>query len=282
MKNTLYLHVGSWKAGSTTLQSFMALNYRAFAKAGFYIPTNTENHTFLAHKFHQERTSHKAAQGRDLVKLERQAEREIEELLRASRTQSVVCSSEFLFGMSEASIRSLKTFFEPYFSSIKVVVYIRDPVKHAVSAVNEQVKQGHHTLEQAYNSAYLVNPNTFKNLNNWRRVFGESAVYTNLLDKDYLYNSDLLLDFSKAIGLSALENFNFSIKKENETLSADAIYLASLIQRKDLSRTENNRVVRILKSIEGAPFEADQSFVDKVSGNTKREFERYLGALSKS
>jgi hypothetical protein len=131
---TLYLHIGHGKTGSSWIQSSLQLSHAALKEQGIDYPlgrgvrlNNTE--TFLD-------TSGNAS---DLF----ETEMEFIAALAANRpsdNRSLLLSSEFIFhGILKEKI-ALECALQHGFDRVKVLLFIRDPVGHAVSHWQQMIK----------------------------------------------------------------------------------------------------------------------------------------------
>ena len=131
---TLYLHIGHWKTGSSWIQSSLQLSHAALKEQGIDYPlgrgvrlNNTE--TFLD-------TSGNAS---DLF----ETEMEFIAALAANRpsdNRSLLLSSEFIFHGILKEKLALERALQHGFDRVKVLLFIRDPVGHAVSHWQQMIK----------------------------------------------------------------------------------------------------------------------------------------------
>lgn len=141
-----------WKTGTTSIQNSLFNNKLLLSDEGLSYPSELPNHIFLLPLIHKNFVNHVAIKSYKpgLGKLRTILDDFLHELDSAKSDTTYILSSEFFFDLTIDEIESFKSLLIKYFDDIKIVCYIRSPLSHFKSAVNEQVKQGHYTLDEAY------------------------------------------------------------------------------------------------------------------------------------
>ncbi len=135
--DTLILHVGYGKTGSSALQSSFALSQQALEAAGIYYPSS-------------ERTD-AARQGQITsgnVPVDKVLQKFDEAAAERPGARAVLMSNEGLFQALLANA-GLITQLKQRGVRTKIVLYIRDPLKHAISLYGQGIKRGGETGDLA-------------------------------------------------------------------------------------------------------------------------------------
>jgi len=276
LNKTLYLHIGIWKTATTTIQNTLFSNRNELKKIGLLYPSNFANHSFLASAFHQNPDEFIVAKTVQMFgeQINNWHKTNLS-LFETEITQypKVLVSSEFLLDLSKNKIDELKAYLSNLFSSIKVVVYLRSPVEHLSSAINEQIKQGHYNLENAYK--IHAQAKEYAKVENWINVFGKENIVMRPFEREQFLNNDIVDDF---LGLlfqnMPIPKIQRLLKDQNTSISFPAILLAdSVIAKKGSQNNETPR--RYLFEIRGIPYQAPIAVKDQVNQNSCYYIEKY-------
>lgn len=152
-KPKLILHIGHAKTGTTALQDFFLKKSAQLLKLGYLYPTKSSpnaNHIVLPAGFvlgEGFRTPHYLTYQDNFKRFERDFQRFWKALTSDIQTHSphtVILSSEWMFrDFSKISRIPLAEFLGQYFSSVKVVAYIRSPVPDYLSSLAQRIKTGY-------------------------------------------------------------------------------------------------------------------------------------------
>jgi len=273
--STLYLHIGFWKTGTTTIQDSMFLNRDILAEFGICYPSLSKNHTFLASAFHPTPENFIVARSKSLASRElnewhisslEKFEKEIEGF------KKVIVSSEFLLDLPEKAIVNLYEYLLKKFSKVFIVVYLRDPVSHLCSSINEQVKQGHYSLDKAYE--IHSRGVEYKKLKNWIKVYGEDNVKVRVLESSLLKGSNLLEDFLSVVDEDCLILSKHG-RNKNRTLSHAAILIANELAIKFPSFSKERGKTDYLHEIRGVGYKAPLDLQKEVYKEHSEDYNYY-------
>lgn len=152
-KPKLILHIGHPKTGTTSLQDFFLKKSAQLVKLGYLYPTRNSpnsNHIVIPAGFVRSegfRTPHYLTYQNNFKRFERDFDRFWEALVSDIQDYSphtVILSSEWMFSdFSKNSRVPLAEFLGQYFSSVKVVAYIRSPVSDYFSSLAQRIKTGY-------------------------------------------------------------------------------------------------------------------------------------------
>lgn len=260
---TCYLHIGTEKTGSTSIQRFLEHNRNELKKHGHYYPSSLGpekgSHFYLTVYCRRSETFD------DLHILSGVTTPEELEDFKVSLRQKVEKEFSYLKGcdtlhvssenfhsrfLSEEAIENLKSFFEPWVEEFKIIVYLRPQHELALSLYSTAMKVGHtgkQPLPDVGIKSHYYNYNIF--LSKWANVFGEENINVRIFQKQALIDNDIISDYMHVSGIDNLPKKNLErIGKENESLSAEALEFLRLINEY-LPRFEDNRPANYRKNI---------------------------------
>ena len=271
---TLFLHIGTGKAGSTSLQhsfqmvrdsSLGVLPVQAF---GFPNATNlvmsTRNAQAHSYFVMRHRIVTEAEFGKNAETIWEKARSEIEN----SEVEHFIASSEFLNAMVRGKdIEMLKHELEKLFCRIEVIIYLRDQRSFLRSLWAQSVKGPSKSTESfdeflaALDKRYrLWNYSLF--IKDWLRVFGEDAIKVTMFDPQALYKKSIVADFFHKVGLKEVP---FEVTRVQNVTPNDSEI--EIIRRNNLlksgSMSSITRHIPVMKATEPEKYEA--FILDKVS-----------------
>ncbi|OCR15001.1 hypothetical protein [Helicobacter pullorum] len=223
---TAYVHIGTEKTGTTSIQYFLAKNDENWLKKGFvYVESIRKNgqHWVLTDLLN----IHCLKVKNEQQKLFYQDRMEkLKQEVRENKNKIFIFSSEGLtWALDLTQIKPVKALndllYSLGFSDIKIILYLRNQADLMVSASSENIKS--HQPFYAANtspSKFTKTPHTydFKNIiQKYGEVFGKENLIVRLFDKNEFKDGDLLKDFVDAIGLKWDDSFIIP-ENQNETL----------------------------------------------------------------
>jgi hypothetical protein len=226
MKEICFLHIGTPKTGTTSIQNFMGTNRTGLQQQGIIYPraSGRHNHSALAAYALGDGGDGKQ-QGRiaNFLKMPQFRERlssDLDRELQDSEASTIVFSTERFTSrqVTESAIESAATLCARYATRTKIIVYLRDQIDFLVSMFCENIKGGAtrpFPFPLGANSdrmdyAALLEP--------WRKIFGrENMIVRRFVPADFV-DGDLLSDFAAQIPFD-LSGFTRS-EPRNEALGA--------------------------------------------------------------
>lgn len=266
---TLYLHIGIWKTGTTTIQKTLLRNAGLLARHGIHYPDISPNHTFLPSAFHPEPENFLVAKSRKLSgkALEAWHRQSLAAFERGAAAHEVtIASSEYLLGLPEPAVARLMDYMRARFDRIKVVVYLRDPVDHVSSAINEQVKQGHYQLETAYRIHGQAKE--YSKLETWIAEAGRENIIARPFSKSSFHNGDIVDDFLWSIFGDRAPVVEKVDVEHNKSLSHAAVLIADRLAGFAPAFSMQRGRSDYLFEIKGSPYQAPQALRDQVRAST--------------
>ncbi len=207
MPRTLYLHIGSHKTGSTSIQRFLAQNRATLTERGISYPTGANDVNLNG--------ALGAAATTDDNALAQRAE-QVARLIAQHGADHVIASSEgFSYLIDRPAIQALHDALTPTFPTIKIISYLRRQDQFAIShhqeGANPQTKAA--ALLHGHSLTALPQPSLRQHqyldyetrIGLWADVFGNAAMILRVYDRATLKNGDSIADFLDIIGLHDLD-----------------------------------------------------------------------------
>ena len=282
-----YLHIGTEKTGTTTLQRFLHINRQTLRARGYFVPTafGEGNHRGLTTYAMRD---DKIDDGRKIrsvldsaaVPAHRKA---LYEAFAAEAGQyrdcaNAVLSSEHchsrLFEVAE--VRRLKALLDDFFDEVVVIVYLRPQHELAVSLYSTALRVGY--VDPPILPA-LQKPTPYfdydRLLRRWAEVFGAERVRPRIFAGGDLRGDNIVDDFCTELGLDAAELR--PVPRGNRELSENAqAFLASMNQFLPMAHADPTEVraelVRLLEAV--SPGEGRKP--------ARREVERFMALFAET
>ena len=222
----IFLHIGSEKTGTTTIQRTLATNRQKLQENHVLFPRSlgeTNHFDLSVHCLDDDRLT-PLRQLRSLVNSEQinQERNQIENRfiaeVKAIKPKIIILSSEQLSSnvWKVSEVERLKIFLNKISSDIKVLCYLRRQDEMALSSYSTQVKAGQ-TSEFNPKVINFDKPKfNFKVLLElWTSVFPKNMIDVRIFDNRFL-DTDIITDFKKAVSISNIEIS--SIPTQNQSL----------------------------------------------------------------
>ncbi len=169
-RSRLFLHIGQPKTGTTSLQSFLALNRGKLIEEGWLYPKagrQASGHHQFAKFFRNDPPDWIQDADPELVRKQLRGE------IKRTGAQNVVISSEAFFIIREPA--KVHDYFKLF--DVTIVVYLRRQDEWLESLYREQLKNGATDLPPAeYLKRVSKSLNYWQVLERWRKVFGEAKI----------------------------------------------------------------------------------------------------------
>ncbi|MTI86442.1 MAG: hypothetical protein FH748_00585 [Balneolaceae bacterium] len=225
----LYLHLGSPKTGTSSIQRLLFQNKVNINQQGFTYPGREINHHKLWFVTEGERadmprqfSSVKPAEmKRSVDQFTVQLENDIE----TGNTQQII-STEYLFIHNEEYVRRAAEYLKRFYSEITVLLFVRNPVDYYKS-VQQQMIKARSYVESPYEYTYIFR----KVIEMWKQFF-DVQVY------EYSPKQNSLVVFCNKIGLD-YNSLDQAGKRTNVSLSIEQMLLLEKIQRNIYTNKED-------------------------------------------
>ena len=237
----LVLHIGTEKTGTTSIQEFLKKNSDKLRKNGVYIPQSPMvgygNHRWIPLIANNDDFSDDFVIVQNFKSLEDRKEKINKKRLElidecknaAASCKTVIFTSEHLQSRlrGREEIQRLNRLVEELASRIRIIIYIRDPLKTAVSLLSTAIKSGGTSgclappqgknIEQICNHAQIIR--------RWQECFPDAEIIVRRFERSVLEKGDVVIDFcSQVIEEFSEDEYEF-LKPSNETLSLSGMAL---------------------------------------------------------
>lgn len=274
-----FLHVGMSKAGSSRIQRVLSANRDRLAAGRVLLPRGDDRHYFLVRISSGLTPEELASQGnhyygnrsekalaRDVATFERQ--------VGSGRFDTAVLSHEALFRQQEPALSTLRDYLARTFETTQVIIYLRDLASQRVSAINQAIKTGRISLDQALAKTHMAKYSFF--LPRLEAVFGRQALHVVPFDRGVFAKGDIARHFADLCGLD-IDIPEAASDRVNESLSAEAVMLADALVQGSAARTVGSMAAArrsfrpLLQRIEGTPFRVPAEIWQALVENARSE-----------
>lgn len=206
----LYLHIGTEKTGTTSIQQFLDQNRDALRAQGVFLPRSLgpRNHRRLPFIASDPGTVDDFAIRNGLTDdAAAQPAKDtywaafLTELDETADCDTTIITSEQLSSRlrSAAEISRLAGLLSPRFDTIEIIVYLRQQISYAISNYSTLIKSGGTRADilppDRLNADYRAM------LTDWQDGFGKAQLSVRLFDRAWLTGGDVVTDFCAATGL---------------------------------------------------------------------------------
>jgi len=238
------IHIGTQKTGTTTIQSFLALNRAALSSQGLRVQPMSprlfaQMELALAGVVRAGDTLDSPGKQRAMgvrgTASQRAYVARVESMLRRGAAEwpeaTYLASSEQIHAWchNRPRIEALHGFLGSIFDSVRYVVYYRPQDEFLLSTWSESIRRGElKTLDQHIDG--MLEPANFnRRAQMWASVVGREDLSVRLFDRPLLVNRDLLEDFCAEVGIDRAPLQTPADR--NPSLSAEEVALAFRLGR---------------------------------------------------
>lgn len=289
-KKHLYLHIGTHKTGSTSIQHWLNDNRGILEARDYYYPIEgayflpgEASASLLAHAILERRPGYIGNMIIDRNACVSDIRRDIRN---TSCTNVIVSSEHFSHATKIEKVKKIFDLFSDLFETMTVIVYLRRQDHRIESGWSQLVKTGGITAsfdEFLSNDLSAPKRNYLDLIASWAEVFGKDNLIIKPFEKDQFFNNNLLHDFLETLGLKT-ELANYSVK--NESPPIELVETLRLFGHSIHTRAERSALFRILISI---PVKLDntkytlltpekrKAILDQYKESNQFVAEKYLG-----
>ncbi|ACB50685.1 hypothetical protein cce_1335 [Crocosphaera subtropica ATCC 51142] len=280
-----FLHIGTEKTGTTTIQSFLAKNRQSLLDKDYLYPESPgkTNHFGLAifssnsnrcasiYQFLQLDTLEK------VIQFKTKFPHILAQELTLSNCNKVIFSSEHCSSrlIDEQDIERLKNVLDTFFDDIEVIIYLRRQDKFLASSYSTAVRSGRtEKFKIPSKTTIEIRYNYYNILNKFANVFGKNKITVRIFESSQMIEGDLIQDFMNIIGLK-MDNSYLSVSNLNTSLdvySLEYIRLLNKNLKKIIKDNPDKYIKKIIKRLETYSYQYQNKQSLLLSEKMAREF----------
>lgn len=299
---TLYLHIGTSKTGTTSLQHFCVENSESIEQQNYSYPVFPHkfkyvnimrNGHFLAHRAYEE------GEKRNFLEEEQYFRQGMDFVLdNFQKIDNIILSDEGIWsvvfkGDKPDLWEKIKKEADEHGYAVKIIVYLRRQDGLADSWWNQKIKVGKRLYSTVPWEEYSRNPtkpelNYYEPLRNIEKVFGKENMIVRRFGKKYFKNGSLFEDFVDALGMKYSGHFVISDGQRNISLLGNAHEIKRVLNGlPDLSDRDNTFFRKIvvgmseqrpdLKSATMFSAEEALEFMENYREDNRKVMREYFG-----
>lgn len=246
MEKTLYLHIGTPKTGTTSIQHFCYTNSEALLKNGFLYPEFPFNYANKG-KYRNGLFLEAVFCDNDGIRQREQEEENFTKGLQILKElfkthNNIILSDEGIWTAcfnrkrGKPLMRRLKEEAEEAGYNIKIIVYLRRQDDFLLSWYNQIIKHNITSKNTLTWEEYFDNYNKYIKLDYFfclkklERIFGKGNIIARRFDKNYFKNNSLIHDFLDIFEIEADANFQEDKSQDfNKKISENACEIKRII-----------------------------------------------------
>ena len=243
----LYLHIGTHKTGTTSIQFFCYDNREKLEKLGYLYPK-----TGCKWKGHHELAW--AAGVNNPNKRNDISDAELWEMLAQeiilSTAENIIISSEDFEWVWNT--KQLKYYLSEF--DVKIIIYLRRQDNYIQSFYSTHIKDYRprisKEIEEYAHTLKLNTLNYYDYLKNWEKSFGSENIIVRVFEKQQLPNG-LLADFLNTVGISSTKGFIItdSHKTSNKSLHPECLDFLRLCNRMKMNEKKHIELRKIVEVV---------------------------------
>ena len=273
---TLYIHIGTPKTGTTSIQNFCGLNREKLKEQGVLYP-------IMNYHYERKSVNRNGYFLHGVIKENGTRNKEKEKQVFDSELQYIVdCFKENdTILLSDESIwwatstrrkglwKDLKKHSEQHNYQIKVIVYLRRQDQFMMSRYNQRLKTDFVASTQNFDEYFADMNGRFKcvmdyrdRIDNIAKSISKENVIVKRFDRNYFYNGDLNQDFLNILGVKVDDSFQQLKETANTGISVQSGEIKRVLNRlKPITMAENNKLLEILNECENVLPESNTSLM---------------------
>ncbi|MCA8880405.1 MAG: hypothetical protein KDA73_10725 [Rhodobacteraceae bacterium] len=256
MLRALYIHCGSDKTGSTSIQQTLANARAELEQAGILYPVlgGRADHTplLLSLTDDDEITEAFGRGDAEGVEKSKAAAEDLWQKLAAeiagSQAETLLLSSEYIYSLRPASLDRLVARLAPLAEDLRAVLYLRDPVEYYVSSSQQVLKFGANLPDPGAGLRYRARVGAL------RAAFGD-RLQLRAFARDRLTGGDVVTDLLDVVTGGGATLPDLERRTENLSLPAEAMALLQEFNRsvwgdaRISGNPENSRLIETLSAV---------------------------------
>lgn len=273
---TLYIHIGTPKTGTTSIQNFCGLNREKLKEQGVLYPimnyhyerkSVNRNGYFLTGTIKENGTRNKE-------KEKQVFDNELQYIVDCFNDYDTILLSDESIWWATSTRRKglwkdLKKHSEQHNYQIKVIVYLRRQDQFMMSRYNQKLKTDFIASTQSFDEYFADMNGRFKcvmdyreRIDNIAKSISKENVIVKRFDRNYFYNGDLNQDFLHILGVKVDDSFQQLNETANTGISVQSGEIKRVLNRlKPITMADNNKLIKILKECEEVLPESNTSLM---------------------
>lgn len=262
---TLYIHIGTSKTGTTTIQTYCGINREQLKSKGVLFPimpyhydriTKNRNGHFLYANIYENGVRNKE-------KEEQVLKQELDYIVDCFKDyDNVLLSEESIWWATATRRKSLWKYLQEHSQQnnyqVKIIVYLRRQDQFMMSRYNQILKtdtgggtQRFYEYFKDMNGKYKCVMNYRQRLDYMAKFFPKENIVVKRFDRSYFYNGDLNADFLHILGVEIDDTFAEPPKDENLGISVQSGELKRVLNRLGtMTFAENQKILQMLNECE--------------------------------
>lgn len=282
---TLFLHIGTPKTATSSIQAFCVKNRQVFESKGYCYPYTVHSYPGVSDNRNAHFMIGKLTNSdgkRDYKEEERLFSIGMENLHECfQKYDNVVMSDENIWGMSNTTFKNLWSILKEDSAAnnytIKIVVYLRRQDTFLISRWNQLVKGG--TSAETWSEHLLHAPSKIKmrldyaaSLNRIADFFGKENITVRRFNRDSFFGGTIYADFIRCLGLEITDGFEELQENENLSLKGNIVEIMRVMNTTPVINKEDHAYWQ--KMLAMCSKESDKYY--KCSMFSKEEAEAFL------
>lgn len=262
---TLYLHIGTSKTGTTTIQTYCGINREQLKSKGVLFPimpyhydriTENRNGHFLYATIYENGVRNKEKEKQVL-------KQELDYIVDCFKEyDNVLLSEESIWWATATRRKGLWKYLQEHSQQnnyqVKIIVYLRRQDQFMMSRYNQILKtdtgggtQRFYEYFKDMNGKYKCVMNYRQRLDYMAKFFPKENIVVKRFDRSYFYNGDLNADFLHILGVEIDDTFAELPKDENLGISVQSGELKRVLNRLGtMTFAENQKLLQMLNECE--------------------------------
>ena len=262
---TLYLHIGTSKTGTTTIQTYCGINREQLKSKGVLFPimpyhydriTKNRNGHFLYAMIYENGVRNKEKEKQVL-------KQELDYIVDCFKDyDNVLLSEESIWWATATRRKGLWKYLQEHSQQnnyqVKIIVYLRRQDQFMMSRYNQIIKtdtgggtQRFYEYFKDMNGKYKCVMNYRQRLDYMAKFFPKENIVVKRFDRSYFYNGDLNADFLHILGAEIDDTFSELPKDENLGISVQSGELKRVLNRLGtMTFAENQKLLQMLNECE--------------------------------
>ena len=262
---TLYIHIGTSKTGTTTIQTYCGINREQLKSKGVLFPimpyhydriTENRNGHFLYAMIYENGVRNKEKEKQVL-------KQELDYIVDCFKDyDNVLLSEESIWWATATRRKGLWKYLQEHSQQnnyqVKIIVYLRRQDQFMMSRYNQIIKtdtgggtQRFYEYFKDMNGKYKCVMNYRQRLDYMAKFFPKENIVVKRFDRSYFYNGDLNADFLHILGVEIDDTFAELPKDENLGISVQSGELKRVLNRLGtMTFAENQKLLQMLNECE--------------------------------